>query len=669
MSLIDEYRLLKERINRYDYEYYVLAEPTISDFDYDEQYKRLQEIEEEHPEWITPDSPTQRVSGEPTKQFETVEHLFPMLSLSNTYNENEFVEYDNRVRSLLGGGEKVEYVAELKIDGVAVSLLYEKGLLVRGATRGNGIQGDDITNNVRTIKSIPLKIMDTMDFPKLFEIRGEIYLPLERFYKINEQRREKGENLFVNPRNAAAGTLKLQDAAEVAQRGLQMFSYQLQTNEDVKRNRYHLENLRLLEKAGFSVNPHYKLCRDIKEVLDYVAYWEQKRAELEYEIDGVVVKINDLQQQQRLGATAKNPRWAIAYKFKAQKVETKIEKIIWQVGRTGIVTPVAELIPVFLAGTTVSRATLHNPDEIIRKDIREGDYVMIEKGGDIIPKVLYPLKEKRSTEIGGIVIPDKCPSCGEALVKNEEEAALRCLNKNCPEQIKRKIEHFTSRGAMDIEGMGKAVVDMLVDKGLLHNIADIYDLKKKNVADLERFAEKSADNLIKAIEDSKNRELYRLIFGLGIPFIGVTAAKILSAHYKNLKSLLGVRLKDLILLQGIGDKMAEALIGYFAERENREIIERLEKAGVNFEDKSSHDRIDDILKNASFVLTGVLPTMKRSEAAQLIEKFGGKVVSAVSKNTDYVLAGDKAGSKLEKARKLNIPVISEAEFMAMINKT
>ena len=668
MSLKDEYQRLKEIIARYDYEYYVLADPTVSDFEYDQMYKRLEDIEKEHPEWIKADSPTQRVSGEPTKQFKTVEHLFPMLSLANTYNENEFIEYDKRVHSLLNENEKVEYVAELKIDGVAVSLLYEKGMLLRGATRGNGIQGDDITNNIRTIKSIPLKIMNYENFPGVFEIRGEIYMPLESFAKINEQREENGENLFVNPRNAAAGTLKLQDAREVAQRGLQMFSYQLQTNENINRNRYHLENLRVLEKAGFSVNPNYRLCADIKEVLNYVAYWEEKRAELPYEIDGVVVKVNDLEQQNRLGTTAKNPRWAIAYKFKAQKVETRIEKITWQVGRTGIVTPVAELKPVFLAGSTVSRATLHNPDEIMRKDIREGDYVMIEKGGDIIPKVLYPLKEKRMTDSGGVYIPDTCPSCGSTLVKNEDEAALRCLNKNCPDQIKRKIEHFTSRSAMDIEGMGKAVVEMLVDKNLLRNIADIYDLKKTDVADLERFAEKSADNLINAITDSKNRELYRLIFGLGIPYIGVTAAKILSNYYKNLNSLLDVDADELIGLQGIGDKMAEALIKYFADNENREIISRLQKAGVNFEDKSTDNEVENIFNGASFVLTGTLPTMKRNEAAQLIEKYGGKVVSSVSKNTNYVLAGEKAGSKLEKARKLNISVIDEKAFIEMINK-
>ena len=668
MSLKDEYLRLKEEISRYDYEYYVLAEPTVSDFEYDQYYKRLEEIEKEHPEWVKADSPTQRVSGEPTKQFQTVEHLFPMLSLANTYNEDEFIEYDKRVHSLLDEKEKVEYVAELKIDGVAVSLLYEEGMLVRGATRGNGIQGDDITNNIRTIKSIPLKIMNNENFPGIFEIRGEIYMPLESFHKINKQREENGENLFVNPRNAAAGTLKLQDAREVAQRGLQMFSYQLQSNENTNRKHYHLENLRALEKAGFSVNPNYKLCVDIKEVLNYVAYWEEKRAELPYEIDGVVVKVNDLEQQKRLGTTAKNPRWAIAYKFKAQKVETKIEKITWQVGRTGTVTPVAELKPVFLAGTTVSRATLHNPDEIIRKDIRAGDYVMIEKGGDIIPKVLYPLKEKRTADSGTIFIPDRCPSCGSPLVKNEDEAALRCLNKNCPDQIKRKIEHFTSRGAMDIEGMGKAVVEMLVDKNLLKNIADIYDLKKTDVADLERFAEKSADNLINAITDSKNRELYRLIFGLGIPFIGVTAAKILSNHYKNLKVLLDVDADELIELQGIGDKMAEALVKYFADNENIEIIARLEKAGVNFEDKSADNEEENIFNGASFVLTGTLPTMKRDEAAQLIEKYGGKVVSSISKNTSYVLAGEKAGSKLDKARKLNITVIDEKEFLEMINK-
>ncbi len=668
MSLIDEYAQLKQKINIYDYEYYVLAVPTIRDIEYDQLMKQLEEIENIHPDLITPDSPTQRVSGEPTKLFKTVNHKFPMLSLANTYSEDEFIDYDNRIRSMLGDQEIIEYVAELKIDGVAVSLLYENGVLIRGATRGNGIQGDQITNNIRTIRSIPLKVLTKETFPNVFEIRGEVYMPLKAFIKINKQREENGENLFVNPRNATAGTLKLQYPHEVADRSLQMYSYQIQSEENEENNISHFDNLLDLQSTGFSVNPNYKLCTNIQEVMAYVEEWEQKRDNLPYEIDGIVVKVNNLKQHKKLGATAKNPRWAIAYKFKAQEVETYINKITWQVGRTGILTPVAELKPVFLAGTTVSRATLHNPDEIKRKDIREGDFVIIEKGGDIIPKVLYPLKEKRTSNLGNTFIPSFCPSCGQELVKNENEVALRCVNKKCRDQIKRKIEHFTSRNAMDIEGMGKAVVDLLVEQNILKNIADIYDIKKEDIISLEGFADKSADNLIKAINDSKNRELYRLIFGMGVPYIGINAAKIISNNFRNLKVLLYVVVDKIVALPGIGDKMADSLIQYFKENENIQIILRLEKNGLNFFNEIGLENIENILNGGTFVLTGTLPTLKRIQATQMIEKYGGRVVSSVSKNTDYVLAGEKAGSKFDKANKLNIPVISEHEFLEMIKK-
>ncbi len=657
---------LRKLIEKYDYEYYVLAQPSISDYEYDQLMKELETLEKAHPEFITPDSPTQRVSGQPIKEFPTVVHRKPMLSLSNTYSETEFREFDRRVRSALAG-QHVEYVAELKIDGLAVSLIYENGRFSLGATRGDGIQGDDITPNLRTIRAIPLRVKGD-NIPPLFEVRGEVYMPKKAFARLNQEREEQGETLFANPRNAAAGSLKLQDPKLVARRGLSFWAYYLDSDTPGFLADTHYENMLKLREMGFPVNPNMRLCQTLDDVFDYFKEWEKKRDSLPYEIDGVVVKVNDLRQQEFLGSTAKSPRWAIAYKFKAIQVETVLERIVWQVGRTGIVTPVAELRPVQLAGTTVSRATLHNVDEIMRKDIHEGDYVYLEKGGDIIPKVVGVNKEKRKGKPKPVEIPKTCPVCGTPLIRLEGEVAIRCPNLNCPAQIKRRIEHFASRGAMDIEGMGTALVDMLVDKGLIKSFADIYHLKKDEVAKLERMGEKSAQNLLTAIERSKQQPLDRLIFALGIPYIGSTAAKILANRFKSLQALMNASYEELEQIEGIGEKMAQSIVEFFKNEQNRKVIDELIKAGVRTEAEEQEKQGTE-LEGKIFVLTGTLPHLKRTEAAKLIEKHGGKVASSVSGKTSFVLAGEDPGSKYDKAKQLGVPIIDEETFLRMIGET
>jgi len=592
-----------------------------------------------------------------------------MLSLSNTYNEQEFRDFDQRIRTKLGPNEPVEYVAELKIDGLAISLLYEHGLFKRGITRGDGEQGDDITPNLRTIRSIPLRIRNDIAYPEVFEVRGEVYLPKSSFELINKQREEDGEVLFANPRNAAAGSLKLQDARIVASRKLEMFTYQLYTDDPDFIFPTHLQNLETLKNFGFQVNPNYHLCRNIQEVVEYVDKWQNNRDKLPYDIDGVVVKVNLIQQQEKLGYTAKSPRWAIAFKFKAMQAETIIEKITWQVGRTGTLTPVAELSPVVLAGTTVSRATLHNADEIARKDIREGDFVLIEKGGDIIPKVVEVLKEKRTDKTSHLSIPTDCPSCGTVLLKSEGEAALRCPNTQCKEQIIRRIEHFAGRTAMDIAGLGSALIELLVNNNLIRDAADLYTLSQESISSLERMGEKSAAKLIGAIEDSKSRPLFRLLFALGIPFIGITAARDLTKHFTTLERLMNASLEELQAIEGIGEKMAQSLISYLQNESNRDLIKRLQSAGIKMEDAGQQSaESEGPLSGKTFVLTGTLAGMTRDEAASIIISNGGKVTSSVSKNTSFLLAGEEAGSKLEKAQSLGVRVISREEFNAMLTR-
>lgn len=661
---------LRNLINQYDKEYYVFAQPSISDYDYDQLVKELERLEKDNPQYISLDSPTQRVSGEVSSGFETVAHRYPMLSLANTYNEAELKEFDKRVHSNLPEGQRAEYVAELKIDGVAVSLLYENGRLMRGSTRGNGFQGDVITNNLRTIKSIPLIVAKPGSAPDIFEVRGEVYLSINQFNEINRERNEAEEKLFANPRNAAAGSLKLLDPTTTAQRKLNIFTYYLTSEKSDSADHLHSNNLERLKNFGFPVNPNFRVCNNLNEVLEFIDEWQEKRDSLAYEIDGIVIKINSIKQQNILGVTAKSPRWAISYKFKARQAETRINKIIWQVGRTGILTPVAELEPVFLAGTTVSRATLHNSDEIDRKDIREGDFVLIEKGGDIIPKVVEVITEKRRADSQKHNVPENCPACQTQLIRIEDEAAIRCPNYYCSEQIKRRIEHFGARQAMDIEGLGSALVDLLVQENLLKTITDIFTLKAEDISTLERMGEKSAGNLIESIEDSKRKPLYRILFGIGVPFIGVNSARILTKHFKSLKTLTEAGVEELLLIDGIGEKMAQSIVNFFNNEENINLLERLNQYGLVLNEQSEdfNENISAKFVGKTFVITGTLPNLSRDEASQIIIKNGGRVSSSVSGRTDYILAGEKPGSKLEKGEALGVTVIDEKSLMELIEK-
>jgi DNA ligase (NAD+) len=658
VDALQEIRKLIAEINRHDHLYYTLARPEIADYDYDQLVKRLELLETENPQLVQPDSPTQRVSGVPTKDFPTVRHAVPMLSLANTYSEDELRDFDRRVKSLLEADEKFEYVTELKIDGVAISLHYRQGIFTQGVTRGDGISGDEITANLKTIRSLPLRVQHS-GLPDVFEVRGEVYIPLEQFARINRQREEQGEMLFANPRNSAAGSLKMQDARLVAKRGLTLFCYQLFGGDSQKT---HWQNLATLGEAGFPVNPNSTLCASIEEVLQFCAGWESKREDLPYEIDGVVIKVNNPEQQRRLASTAKSPRWAIAYKFKARRVETLLHAITWQVGRTGAVTPVAELEPVLLAGTTVSRATLHNPDEIERKDIRPGDTVLIEKGGDIIPKIIEVVTSKRASDSQPYRIPESCPSCWAVLTRGEQ-AALRCVNPHCPAQVQRRIEHFASRGAMDIEGLGEAVVELLLREKLIDGIAGLYRLKAADISELERMGTKSAEKLITAINNSKTQRPERLLFGLGIPLVGINAARLLVNAWAGIEELMTRSEEELVELDGIGELMAQSIVSYFKNPANRALIEELKGFGLTMQTERAAG--GQKLAGKTFVITGTLPSMSREEAAELIRQQGGHVASSVSKKTDYLVAGEKAGSKLEKAVKLDIPVLDEAVLLEM----
>ncbi len=656
---------LREKIREYDYYYYVLAESKVSDYEYDKLLKELESLEQKYPEYITPDSPTQRVGSDLTKEFLPVKHQIPMLSLANSYNSEDLLDFDKRIKNLLNITENIEYVTELKIDGVSISLLYEDSKLKRAATRGDGFTGEDVTNNIKTIRSIPLSVKT--DTPISFEVRGEVFMEIEQFNKLNNQRKNEGLKLFANPRNSTAGTLKLQDPKIVNARPLDVFTYYLYSEQI--RFETHLENLGFLKKLGFKVNTNFRLCKNINEVLNYCSYWEEKRNELPYEIDGVVIKVNNIKFQNELGNVAKSPRWAIAFKFKAQQITTKLNKITWQVGRTGAVTPVAELEPVFLAGSTISRATLHNKDEIKRKDIREGDIVVIEKGGDVIPKVVKVVLEKRSQDSKEVIIPTTCPVCGEKLFQPEDEVAIYCTNNLCPAQIKGRIEHFASRGAMDIEGLGESLVSLFVDLGLLKSITDIYELKNKRdkLIDIERLGEKSVDNLLEAIEKSKQQPFERVLFALGIRYVGTGVAKKLVKELKNIDKIITSSKEKIEEIPEIGPSIAQSLKDYFSKSENLEIIEKLKIAGLKFEIEEN-ENADNSLSNTTFVLTGTLDNYSREEAKAEIEKRGGKVSSSVSKKTTYVLAGEKPGSKIDKAKKLNVKIINETEFEKLIGK-
>lgn len=667
-----EIEQLRRKIQEYDYQYYVLAQPTVSDYEYDLLMKRLEELEAQYPEFLSQDSPTRRVSGEPTKIFPVMRHHKPMLSLSNTYNEGEIRDFDRRVRSLLRPGEAYEYVCELKIDGVAMSLIYENGLLLRAVTRGDGEQGDEVTNNVKTIRSLPLRIDPAIAGFNSFEVRGEVYYPRAEFEELNRERIAAGEPPFANPRNSAAGTLKLQDARTVAGRPLRMFCYYLDPLAPQNSLQSHYEALQTLEKLRFPVNRHYRRCKDVEEVIEYWREWGEKKHSLPFEVDGVVVKINQFEQQQRLGTTAKSPRWSIAFKFATEQVETTLLNVRWQVGRTGIVTPVADLEPVLLLGTTVSRATLHNPDEIERLDVRIGDRVIIEKGGEIIPKIVQVVVEKRGPGSVPYTPPERCPVCRTQLVRPAGEVALVCENVACPAQVAGRIIHFAARKALDIEGLGEKMVELLLKERFIKDYGDLYALKNRrdDLAGLERMGEKSAQNLIDGIEASKTRPLARLIFGLGIRYVGEGAAKLLARHFRSLDRVRAAGMEEINDIHGIGDKTAESVRDFFEQEENLRVLEKLRAAGVPFEEQTPPGaaEADDRFAGKSFVFTGALSRFTREQAGELVEKRGGKVVKSVSKNTDYLVAGEDPGSKFAKAKELEITILSEEEFAKMLEK-
>lgn len=663
-EIIERVNLLKEKIADADYKYYTLAEPDIDDLEYDMMMKELEGFEKEHPQLITPDSPTQRVSGEPTKKFEVVTHEAPMLSLSNSYNFEELIEFDTRVKNLISD-QKYEYVCELKFDGLAVSLIYQNGILVKGATRGDGTKGDDVTNNLKTIRSIPLKVKS--DMYKNFEVRGEVFINKKDFEKINEEQEIRGEKLFANARNTAAGTLKLKDNKAVASRPLNIFLYYLRTSDKVLSSHY--ENLQILKSLKFSVNTFSKKVSSIEGVKKFCDEIENKRDFLPYEIDGIVIKINSLTQQETLGSVAKSPRWAIAYKYKAKQQITKIKAITLQVGRIGTITPVAELEPVFLAGSTISRATLHNLDEIKRKGIKEGVEVKIEKGGDVIPKVVEVIKDEKYDSIKDFEFPENCPVCNSKLEKPEEEVNYYCANYFCPAQVQGRIEHFVQRDAMEIEGLGTSIIEVFLKKGFIKDFTDLYELhKSKNeLINLERFGEKSITNILNAIEESKKKPFEKVLFALGIRHIGEKTAKIIAKQFGSVEKLIDATEEDISNVYEVGPKIAKSIKEFFEDKKSKLLIEKLQKAGLNFKvDESVKIKFNGNFKDKTFVLTGTLEKYTRDKAKMIIEEYSGRVSSSVSKKTDFVLTGKEAGSKLEKAKKLGVKIIDEKDFEKMI---
>jgi DNA ligase (NAD+) len=658
-SAIKEIEWLRAEINRHDHLYYVKASPEITDQEYDALMRQLMQLETLWLDEIPPDSPSQRVGGAPLEGFKQIRHQTPMLSLSNTYNTEELKDFDQRVKELYGNDP--EYVCELKIDGVAVSLSYIDRKLSFAVTRGDGQIGDDITVNVRTIRSIPLSVPDYM--PSDFTVRGEIYYPRDEFEKMNRDREQDGLKPFMNPRNGAAGTLKMLDPQEVARRPLRFFSYML-LGEMANLNR-HSEALDLLKRGNFPVNKEAKTCRGLPEIIDYINDWDEKRHNLSYDTDGVVVKLNDMKAWDRLGATGKSPRWAVAYKFTTEQAITKLLDITWQVGRTGAVTPVAELEPVLLLGTVVKRATLHNEDEIKRLGIRRLDFVEIEKGGEIIPKVLRYIPEKRTDESEEIEFRKTCPECDTVLVRDESEVVLRCPNYLCPAQVKGRISHYASRGAMDIDGLGFKTVEMIVDAGLAKDISDLYNLDYERIAQLDGMGEISAEKLRKGVETSKSRPFERLLFGLGIRHVGIGVARVLAQNYNDLDSLINANVQQLQAIPEVGSVIAESIKKFFNAETNQKLIEKLNKAGL-ISEVVKREEIPQTLKGKTFVLTGTLSGFTRDSAADTIRAKGGSVTSSVSRKTDFVVAGENPGSKYIKAEKYKVKILDEKQFVRMI---
>ncbi len=659
-----EIERLIDEINYHNELYYQQHTTEISDYEFDKLMERLVELEEKYPEFKYDYSPSQRVGGTMTKEFKTVFHTFRMLSLGNTYSRDEIVEFDKRIRKGLGTDE-YEYFCELKFDGVALSIRYENGIMTQAATRGDGLKGDDVTTNVKTIRSIPLKLKNT-SIPALFEVRGEVFMPLEAFHELNRERESEGLSLLANPRNTASGTLKMQDSSIVAKRNLDCYIYSL-LGEDLS-IKTHEESILLLESWGFQVSQTYRKCSSLEEIFDYIDHWEMKRLDLPVETDGIVIKINRYDQQRQLGYTAKSPRWAIAFKYKAKSITTRLKNITYQVGRTGAITPVAELEPVLLAGTTVKRASLHNANEIQRLGLRLGDHVFIEKGGEIIPKITgvdYSKREKGSIEVEFIT---HCPECGAQLERNPGEAVHYCPNvTGCPPQIKGRIEHFIQRNAMDINTLGERTIHALYENNLVRNVSDLYRLKAEDIMKLEGFRELSTKNLLEGIKESKNVPFENVLYGLGVRFVGRTVAETLARHFKNIDNLMEASYEELIEIPEIGERIAESVTHYFRDNENRKLISELKKAGLNFELSDAELETSHELEGKSFVISGVFEKFGREELKSTIKKHGGKVVSSVSGNVDYLVAGENMGpAKKQKAENLGILIISEEDFINMI---
>ena len=654
---------IRNEIHYHDHKYYVENNPEISDYQYDELMKELKELEERYPTLKTPASPTQRVGGVPLEGFPSAEHRIPMLSLENTYSEEEIREFERRLHRELPG-EEFEYVVELKIDGVSFCLVYEDGLLVSGSTRGDGGRGDEITPNLKTIRTIPLILREKV--PGRIEVRGEVYMTRSGFGRVNEKREEEGKSLFANPRNAAAGSLKLLDPQVVHERPLDNFIYVWVESTEQEMPPTHMEALGMIKKWGFRVSSHLRLSRTVDEVIEYCSEWQEKKEGLDYDVDGMVIKVNSLGQQRRLGSTTKSPRWAIAYKFPAKQATTTIRDILIQVGRTGALTPVAVLDPTPLAGTTITRATLHNEDEIRRKDIRIGDTAIIEKGGDIIPQVVKVLKNRRKGKEKEFFMPTRCPVCGAKVVRLSDEAVARCVGSSCPAQLKERIVHYAQRQAMDIEGLGNKLIDQLVDKRLLLDIADIYKLDLLSLSSLERMGKKSSENLLAQIEKSRQQPLSRLILALGIRYVGIRGARILAENFPSLEELSKAKEETLQAISEIGPRTAESVELFFQEERNRKLLQRLTEYGLRMKEELKEKRKKSPLVGRTFVLTGSLEHYTRQQAQTLIERVGARAVSSVSKKLDYMVVGKDPGSKYEKARKLGLRILTEEEFLKII---
>ena len=654
---------LREEIRKHDYYYYVLNQPIISDAEYDRLFRELQELEEKYPQFITPDSPTQRVGAPPAEEFRPVRHAVPMLSLQNCFTEEEFLDWDRRVRRLLGG-EKPVYVCEPKLDGLSVELVYEDGVFTVGSTRGDGYVGEDVTRNLRTIRQLPLKLLPAGGtVPRLIEVRGEVYMEKEAFRRLNEERAQTGEPLFANPRNAAAGSLRQLDPGVTAGRPLKLFCYALGRVEGIE-IRSQEELLVTLSKLGFPVNPLWRRCEAPEEAIDFYHELLERRDELPYEADGMVVKVNDFAQRELLGEVSRAPRWAIAFKFPAEEATTRVLDIVVQVGRTGALTPVALLSPVEVSGVTVSRATLHNEDEVRRKDVRIGDWVVVRRAGEVIPEIVRSIPERRTGEEAEFRMPERCPVCGGPVVRLPGEVVHRCENLSCPARIKESIRHFASRRAADIEGLGEKLVDQLVDKGLVRRISDLYHLTKEQLASLERMGDKSAQNLLDQLQRSKGMSLARFIYALGIRYVGEHVAEVLAEHFDSIEALANADYDDLVVIPEIGPRIAQSIVDFFSSEDNRRLIEELRAVGID--PRAPKVKKGKPLSGKTFVFTGKLSSFTREEARRLVEQLGGKVASSVSRRVDYVVVGEAPGSKLDRARDLGIPTLTEEEFRDLI---